>query len=65
MSYVVVLAHRFFCDAKTFKMPTKLYADSMDTVMGLNEIDQGPEGINKKSDLNDDQDAKEISQISM
>ena len=46
MSSVVVLAHRFCQNTKTFKTPTKLVADATDCVMGLNNDDQEPGRIN-------------------
>ena len=55
MYSVVVLDHRFFWITKTFKIPTKLYYDATDDVMGLNDNSQEPGGINKDTDVTDDQ----------
>ena len=55
MSSVIVPDHRFFWDAKTFKIPTKVDADATDAVMGLNKNEQEPGGINKNNNVTDDQ----------
>ena len=45
----------YFFEIKTFKMPTKIEYDATDAVMGLHENDQEPGGINKNTDVTDDQ----------
>ena len=58
MSSVVVLDHIYILNTKTFKMPTKVDADAMNAAMGLNENEQEPAGINKDTNVTDDQEPK-------
>ena len=60
MSSVVVIDHIFFWNTKIFKIPTKVDADATDYFMGLNENEQELGGINKDSDVTDDQEPKEV-----
>ena len=39
-------------------MPTKVAADATDAVMGLNKNEQEPGGINKETDVTDNQEPK-------
>ena len=47
---------------KTFKIITKVDSDSTDYFMGLNNNDQEPGGINKNTNVTDDQEPNKISQ---
>ena len=62
MSSVVVMDHRIFWNTKKIKMPTKVDTDATDSVMGLNDNEQEPGGINKYTDVTDDQEPKHFSQ---
>ena len=54
MSSVVVLYQGFFL-IEAFKTPTKVDADATDADIYLNDNDKEPGGINKDSDVTDDQ----------
>ena len=54
------MAHRMFWDTKTFNIPNKSDVDATDTVMGLNDNELKPGGINKYTDVTGDQESKEI-----
>ena len=58
MSSVVVMDHRFFWNTKTFKIPNKLDYGATDAVMGINDNEQEPGGINKETVVTDDQEPK-------
>ena len=59
MSSVVVLAHRFL-KYKKIKMPTKVDSYATNSVMGINDNNQEPWGINKYTDVTDDQEPNDI-----
>ena len=58
MPSIVVLDCRIFWNTKTFKIPTKLDAYAMDAVLGLNDNEQDPGGINKDFNVTNEQELK-------
>ena len=55
MPSIVVLDCRIFWNTKTFKIPTKVDAYAMNDVLGINDNEQDPGGINKDPGVTNEQ----------